>query len=89
MAHEAAQVNTGEKVLVKCPDNIKPNIPPIRAAPKTPPILPSTDFLGLSTGAILCFPKSDPTAYAHVSEPQLDISISHARYCPSSYVLVL
>ena len=33
---------------------------PKTAAPTTPPIAPSIDFLGLSTGAILCFPKATP-----------------------------
>ena len=35
-----------------------------------PPINPSTLFLGLSFGVILCFPTSIPTQYAHVSFPQ-------------------
>ena len=30
------------------------------AAVNTPPTAPSTDFFGLRTGAILCFPKSIP-----------------------------
>ena len=34
---------------------------PSRAAPTIPPIPPSTDFLGLKRGAILCLPINIPT----------------------------
>ena len=38
---------------------------------------PSTDFLGLNFGDILCFPINIPTQYAQVSHPQEHRKTSH------------
>ena len=67
--------------------NIVAYIKPKSAAPATPPIPPSIDFLGLSTGAILCLPNITPTRYAHVSHPHEHKNISHTIYAPSCIIL--
>ena len=54
-----------------------PYNPPISAEPSTPPIHPSSDLWGLSSGKICFFPISFPTQYAQVSHPQELMRIIH------------
>ena len=68
-AHIIAKAIIGFMLSCILSAKIAAYIAPRAAAPITPPTAPSIDFLGLSTGAILCLPNATPARYAHVSLP--------------------